>query len=396
MRTFDCIVVGFGGVGSAALWEGAKRGWKMLGLDRFGPAHDRGSSHGHTRIIRRAYFEHPNYVPLVDQAYQLWDELTKRHRTSPEVKPLLISTGLLQVGPPESPIIQGVQTSAKMHHLPIEVFTPDQIEQRLPILKIPSHHIGVFESSAGVLRVELCVAAMLQQAAKLGSELISDCPVTDWQVSDDGKVQVTCGKQSFVADRLVIAGGAWNSQLLSRLNLSLRVLRKQQNWFQLDRVEQKLINRFPSFLVEQDDGSVFYGIPEIDYLGMKVAEHSGGELLTSPEKQNRQLNACDLNRAVGFLKQHFHFGHQRLVHFSQCMYTMSADQHFIIDRVPGMANVSFAAGLSGHGFKFAPVLGKYLIQLVAGERDELFDFLQLRDGISTATSLSLADADNQK
>jgi sarcosine oxidase len=353
----------------------------MLGLARFGPAHDRGSSHGQTRIIRRAYFEHSNYVPLVEQAYQLWDELTKRHRTSPEVKPLLIPTGLLQVGPPKSPIIEGVQTSAQRHQLPIEFFTPQQIEERLPILKIPSHHVGVFESGAGILRVELCVAAMIQQATKLGAELIADCPATSWRVADDGVVTVNCGDAKFEADRLVIAGGSWNAHLLSDLNLALKVLRKQQQWFQLDRVEQKLINRFPAFLFEQDDGAVFYGMPEIDYLGMKVAEHSGGEIIEDPSTINRQLNDADLHRAVQFLQQHFRYGHQRMVHFSQCLYTMSADEHFIIDQYPGFDNVSFAAGLSGHGFKFTPLLGEYLIRLVSGERDPLFDYLRLREGI---------------
>jgi sarcosine oxidase len=382
-KKFDCIVIGFGGVGSGALWEGAKRGWSMLGLDRFGPAHDRGSSHGHTRIIRRAYFEHPNYVPLVERSFELWDELTKRHRTAPEVKPLLIPTGLLQVGPKNSDVIRGVETSAVQHGLRVERFTPAEIKERLPILRVPQHHVGVYEPGAGVLQVELCVAAMIQQATKLGATIMADCPVSAWEIADDGSVVVECGDQEFVGDHLLIAGGAWSNHLLSELGLNLTVLRKQQQWFQLDRVEQKLVNRFPAFLFEQDDGDVFYGIPEINYLGMKVAEHSGGEEVSDPSLLNRELNETELQRVEQFLKQHFHFGYHRLVHFSQCMYTMSRDGHFIVDQYPHLPQVAFAAGLSGHGFKFAPLLGQYLIRLVAGEQDEQLAFLKLRDGVAS-------------
>jgi sarcosine oxidase len=377
MRHYDCIVIGFGGVGSAALWAGAKRGWSMLGLDQFGPGHDRGSSHGHTRIIRRAYFEHPNYVPLVERAFQLWDELTKRHRTSPEVKPLLIPTGLLQVGPPESEVIVGVQQSAKQHGLKTETFSPKDIEARLPILKVPRDHIGVFESGAGVLRVELCVAAMIQQALKLGAEIRSNSAVLRWSIAESGHVEVETEADTLVAERLVIAAGAWSSQVLKQRNLSLQILRKQQHWFQLDRVEQKLLNRFPAFLFEQSDGNVFYGIPELDSLGMKVAEHSGGRPLQHPSQLSPELDESEYARCLEFLRQHFIFGHQRLVHFSPCMYTMSPDGHFMLDHYPGLKQVAFAAGLSGHGFKFAPVLGDYLIRLVDGESDDSFKFLTL-------------------
>ena len=376
MKHYDCIVIGFGGVGSAALWEAAKRGWSVLGIDQFGTAHDQGSSHGHTRIIRRAYFEHPSYVPLVARAYELWDELTRRHRTAPEVKPLLIPTGLLQVGHPESDVIRGVQASAIQFELPVETFSPAQIEQRLPIFNIPPEHVGLFEPAAGILRVELCVAAMIGQATKLGAEIVADTAVLGWDVDDQGTVAVRTTIGRFQSSRLVIAGGPWSARLMPDLNLSLRVLRKQQHWFQLDRVDQKLVNQFPAFLFEQDDKAVFYGIPEIDYLGMKVAEHSGGEIVEDPAHVDRELNDLELKRVEGFLKQHLRFGHHRLVHYSACMYTMSPDGHFIVDRYPGQERVSFAAGLSGHGFKFAPVLGRYLIDLLEAGHDPEFEFLK--------------------
>ena len=217
---------------------------------------------------------------------------------------------------------------------------------------------------------------MVNQAIKLGAEIETNTTVSSWSVGDDGKVEVQTDRGVFQAERLVLAGGAWSPALLPNLNLNLRVLRKQQQWFQIDRVDQKLINGFPSFLIEQSDGSVYYGIPEIDYLGMKVCEHSGGTLVEDPSEMNRELDQPELERVEQFMKDHLVFGHHRMVHYSVCMYAMSTDSHFIVDRYPDLPQVSFAAGMSGHGFKFAPVIGRYLVDLLDGERDPDFEFLK--------------------
>ncbi len=375
MKCFDCIVVGFGGVGSAALRAAAKQGWSVLGIDRFGTAHDRGSSHGQTRIIRRAYFEHPNYVPLTHRAFEMWDELNRRHRTSPDVKELITPVGLLQVGDPDSQVIRGVEASAKAHDLQVERYSAAKIEERLPIFNIPPHQIGLFESGAGILRVELCVAAMIQQAVKHGAQLVVDDPVESWSISE-GLVHVQTQTANYQAKRLVIAAGAWSQSLLPDAPLDLQILKKQQHWFQIDRVDQKLINRFPSFLIEQADGSCFYGIPEINYLGMKVCEHSGGQPITDPTNLNRDLDAEELHRVEEFMQRYMRIGRHRLVHHSACMYSMSTDGHFVVDYYPGTDQVVFAAGLSGHGFKFCPVIGAYLIDLLQGQQDETLAFLK--------------------
>ncbi len=372
---YDCIVIGFGGIGSAALREAANKGWRVLGIDRFGPAHDRGSSHGQTRIIRRAYFEHPNYVPLANRAFEMWDELNKRHRTSIEIKELITKTGLLQIGRPESEVIEGVLHSAQLHDLRIEQFTPREIQLRLPLFKISENHIGLFEPDAAFLRVELCVAAMVNQAVKRGAEICSDAIVERWFVEDSGVVRVLTDQGNFRSKRLVIATGAWSAEMLPDLPLGLQVLRKQQHWFQLDRVDQRIENGFPCFLLEQDNGDCFYGFPEIDYLGMKICEHSRGTPIVGPGTMDRSLNQAELDRTTAFMKSHLNFGRQRLVHHSACMYTMSPDGHFWVDRYPGFSNVVFAAGLSGHGFKFAPVLGQHLIELLEGVCAPELEFL---------------------
>lgn len=161
------------------------------------------------------------------------------------------------------------------------------------------------------------------------------------------------------------------------LDLGLKVLQKQQQWFQLDRVDQKLLNEFPCFLLEQDDGDCFYGFPEINYLGMKVCEHSGGKEISGPAEIDRALNKEELARTEKFMKEHMEFGRSRMVHHSTCLYSMSPDGHFFVDRYPNHDNVVFAAGLSGHGFKFACVLGKQLVDLLNGRNDPDFEFLKL-------------------
>lgn len=373
----DLIVIGFGGVGSATLYHAAKKGWSVLGIDQFGPSHNKGSSHGQTRIIRKAYFEHPNYVPLAEESFERWDELNNRHRTRPDIKPLFERSGILQVGRPESEVIQGVLASAAKHDLKVEQFTPDQIHQRLPLLNISADHIGLFEPEAGFLRVEHCVAAHLAQAKKRGAELLSDCRVTAWSATDQ-HVKVETHNGTFHADRLAICAGAWSASFLSEIGIELKVVAKQQNWFQIDRVEQKYVNDFPTVFIEEDDGEQFYCLPELDSHGMKVCRHTGGKAVTAADQLDRELDEKDIELNEAFMVRRFHHSKRRLVHHSMCMYTMSPDGHFILDTHPDHPNVAFAAGLSGHGFKFSPVLGHRLVEFLDGNRDEELEFLSLK------------------
>ena len=378
MKNYDCIVIGFGGVGSAALRYAALNGWSVLGIDRFGPAHDKGSSHGRSRVFRKAYFEHPDYVPLLIESAELWDELNKRYRTQPSIKQLLHPTGALTVGVEGSRTVNGVIEASKKFDLPLERFTAAEIRRRLPIFNLSDDHVGVFEPDSGYLLVEQCVTAMISQALKHGAEIQSDTVVERWEVDAAGRVTVTTDRGTFQADRLIITAGAWSSQLLPFLSDRLTVVRKQQHWYQLDRVDQKQVNDFPVFLFEEPDGQLFYGVPEMDYLGMKVCRHSGGQAITDPTTMDRSLDAEELAAVESFMDERLIFGRKRLVHHSACMYTMSPDSHFIVDQVPDHSNIVFAAGLSGHGFKMTPAIGKYLIDLLDGKPRSEFEFLRLR------------------
>jgi len=313
-KHFDCIVIGFGGIGSAAMRYAAMSGRTVLGIDQHGPAHTHGSSHGQTRVIRKSYFEHPNYVPMLLESYDLWDELNLRHRTNPETKELLTKCGILQIGPPEGEVITGVLDSAQKHDLKVEHFTRDQITRRLPILKVAENHEGVFEPDGGFLRVELCVAAFIKQALVHDAQIMSNTTVTKVECVDDGGMKIHTTQGEFTADQVIATAGAWSGSVLPDLKLPLKVLAKQQHWYQIDRVDNKLVNEFPCTFVQRDDGSCFYVTPELDTLGMKVCEHTGGDEVKDLSQFSNELDAAQKSRTDEFLEQSFQFTKSRLVH----------------------------------------------------------------------------------
>jgi monomeric sarcosine oxidase len=368
--TYDAIVLGAGGVGSAATWQLAQRGLRVLGIDRFAPPHDRGSSHGHTRIIRQAYFEHPDYVPLLLESYRLWEELEERVG-----RQLKLETGLLEVGPDDGIVVPGVLDAARLHHLEVERLTAAQIERRWPAFRVPAHLSGVFEPRAGLVKVEECVAAFLSVAQQLGAELLSGTEVLGWTTGDSISVRTSAG--DFQTERLIITAGPWASQLLGSLDVPLEVRRKPLMWFGSDNPRTRADAGFPCYLFELPSG-VFYGFPEIDDRGLKAAEHSGGETVADPLRVDRILRDTDSAPVERFLRAHLPAAQTPCRDHAVCMYTMSPDEHFIVDRHPGDPRVVFAAGLSGHGFKFTPVLGKALADLAAdGDTNLQIAFLSL-------------------
>jgi monomeric sarcosine oxidase len=364
MAHYDAIVLGTGGVGSAALFHLARRGVRALGLDRFPPGHDRGSSHGATRIIRQAYFEHPDYVPLLLRAYELWAELAERQR-----RRLYHEVGLLQIGPPNGEVVPGVLASAEQHHLPIEELTARQISARWPGFRAAEGHRGAFERRAGYLEVEACVLAHLEEALALGAELLTDRTVRGWRAAGSGVV-VETDRESFSAGSLVIAAGAWAGQFLGELGVRLEVRRKPLFWFEAMETAYDAARGCPCFLFETPAG-VFYGMPQIDALGVKVAEHTGGAVVTDPLAVTRGLEPAERRRVEEFISASLPQVSHRMTQHSVCMYTMSPDAHFLVDRHPAHPQVCFAAGLSGHGFKFTGVLGEALADLAIDGRTSL-------------------------
>ena len=371
MERYDAIVLGTGGVGSAALLHLARRGVRVLGIDRFSPPHDRGSTHGHTRVIRQAYFEHPDYVPLLAASYRLWHELEDRVS-----RRLFHKVGLIQVGPADGHVVPGVLQSAAAHGLAIEQLSVAAVERRWGGLRVPGHFAGVFEPDAGYLLVEDCVRAHLDAARQAGAELLTDTEVLAWRATAD-EVVVQTSQGEIAAGRLIIAAGPWAGRVLAGLNIGLTIRRKSLFWFHTDAPQYELAAGFPVFLFELPAG-VFYGFPKLDARGLKVGEHTGGQNVDDPLAVDRSVDAADQHRLAEFLSAHLPQVSTRVADHTVCLYTMSPDEHFIVDRHPEHANVVFAAGLSGHGFKFVPVLGQVLAELALdGGTAQPIDFLSL-------------------
>ena len=364
MQQADCIVIGTGGIGSAALFHAAQRGARVVGIDRFPPGHDRGSSHGETRLIRLAYMEHPDYVPLLRRAYSLWAELSERCNEQ-----LYTETGLLEVGPADGDMVPGVRASAQEHGLEVEELSPAEVERRFPGYRVPETMTAIFEKCAGFLQVEACVVAAITEAQKLGAELRSGEAVQSWQPNGSGVV-VTTDKEQYAAERLIITPGAWASSLLDSLRIPFSLLRKSLFWYQTNDPVYTVENGCPCFFYETPHGN-FYGFPAKDASGLKVAEHSGGQPLSDPFALNQDVDPDDQRQVEQFLQTYLPgVSLQRQKHVA-CMYTMSPDEHFVVDQHPDYPQVSFVAGLSGHGFKFASVLGEVLSQLALDGRTPL-------------------------
>ncbi|MEZ6062443.1 MAG: N-methyl-L-tryptophan oxidase [Planctomycetaceae bacterium] len=369
---YDVIVIGTGGIGSAVLYELARRGANVLGLDRFPPGHNRGSSHGQSRIIRRSYFEHPDYVPLLHEAYRLWDEFCERRFAN-----LLHRTGLLYSGQPNGAVIQGVLNSAKQHRLTVEQLSPADAAARFPGFRLPDDSAVLFEADAGYLLVEECVKAFIEEATRFGAEAKHGETVIEW-FADPGRVTVRTNSQAYKAERLVITSGCWANDLLADLKIPLKVILKHLHWFEPDDDRYFESNGCPCFFVEALDG-YFYGFPTDGVNGVKVAEHSGGVLIHDPLTIDRREDSADTQRVSEFLKRHLPGVSSRRRLHDVCFYTMSPDEHFIVDRHPQHDSVCFAAGMSGHAFKFASVLGRVLAELAMDGQPSLnVDFLNLR------------------
>ncbi len=364
MAGYDAIVLGVGGVGSAALYHLARRGARVLGIDRFQPGHDRGSSHGHTRLIRQAYFEHPNYVPMVMRAFQLWHELEQQSGES-----LYNQVGLLQIGLPTGEVLSGVRISARMHGLEIQELSAREAAAGFPGFLVPQSCEAIFEHRAGYLLVERCVLAHVAQATRLGAKLQLGEVVRDWR-AEGGGVVVQTDRATYTAERLIICAGAWACQVLDELGIRFEVRRKPLYWWQTRGDSYRADRGCPGFLYQLPHGC-FYGFPQIDPRGIKVAEHTGGPIVQDPLTVARDIDSKDQERVAGFVAEYLSEATTHCSDHTVCMYTMTTDGHFVVDRHPEHPHVALAAGLSGHGFKFTCVLGEVLSQLALDGRVDL-------------------------
>ncbi len=354
---FDVIVVGVGAMGSAACQQLAVRGLRVLGLEQFDIPHARGSSHGFTRAIRLAYHEHPDYVPLLRRAYELWHALEELSGQQ-----LLTITGGLYLGSSRSQQLRDTVTAAEEHRVPYETLDRQALAERFPQFQVPEDFWAVLESQAGFLRPELAVAAQVMTALGHGAVIHGHEPVLQWQ-ADPACVRVVTQRGVYEAERVVFCGGAWTGRLLADLKLPLRVSRQPMAWFWPQRPELFGLDRLPIWALAHDDGSSHYGFPTLpDNPGFKIARHWPGET-ADPDALDRNGSAADEADCRDFLQRYLPLADGPLMGLRICMYTNSPDGHFIVDRHPQFERVVLAGGFSGHGFKFAPVIGEILADL---------------------------------
>lgn len=355
--TYDVIVIGLGGMGSAAAYHLAARGQRVLGLEKFTPAHDKGSSHGGSRIIRQSYFEDPAYVPLLLRAYELWDELARDSG-----RDVYRMTGGLFIGPPDCLTVAGSLRASRQWDLPHDLLDEDEIRQRFPNFTPQPGDVALFEAKAGFARPELTVQAHLDLAEKAGAALRFGEEVIEWSETARG-VTVRTAAGTYTAGQVVICPGAWAPQLLADFGIPITVERQVLYWLDPVGGVEPFVDH-PIFIDEDAAGMQIYGFPAIDGPrgGVKVAFFRKG-IECTPDTIDRTVHDREICEMRDRAAQLLPALDGPCIHSATCMYTNTPDQHFVIARHPDTENVTVACGFSGHGFKFVPVVGEILADL---------------------------------
>jgi sarcosine oxidase len=354
---YDVIVVGVGAMGSAAAMHLAARGLRVMALDRFDVPNDRGSSHGLTRIIRIAYYEHPSYVPLLVRAAELWAELERRAGER-----LFVCTGSIDASAPGDPVFEDSWRSCEMHALRHEVLTSAELARRFPAYHLPADHVVVFQPDGGFLIPETAVDAHMRLAAANGASVRARDRVLSWEEHGDG-VEVRTETATYVADRLVLSAGSWMADFVPDYAALFEPERQVVAWFEIADSPKFAPECFPVFNVTVEEGR-YYGFPEWGSPGFKVGRyHHLGELV-HPDSVDRGVHDRDVEVLQAFARRYFPAGSGPLVGSSVCLFTNTPDEHFIIDRLPGHERVHVVSACSGHGFKFASVVGEIVADLV--------------------------------
>lgn len=357
MKRRDVIVAGLGAMGSAVCDQLANRGVSVLGLDRFAPPHERGSSHGESRIIREAYFEDPAYVPLVQRAYQCWRALERDTGRT-----LLRETGGLMIGTEDGALVAGALRSAREHRLEHQLLGRDALRARFPQFELDANQVAVWEPRAGYLAPEACVAAQLERAARHGAELRTGETVESWRADGEG-IEVATSRGREHARHLVLAAGAWLPGLLGGAPLALEVERVTLYWF--DPASDPAAfdpARMPIWIWEHERDRYIYGFPRLER-GIKIARHHEGERCT-PDDPRAPVPAAEQDAMRRLVARRLPGAAGALRETATCLYTNTADQHFVIDRHPACDAVTIVSACSGHGFKFASAIGELVAERV--------------------------------
>ena len=360
-KHYDAIVVGIGAMGSATLYQLSKRGFNALGIEQFGIPHSMGSSHGLTRIIRLAYYEDPAYVPLLRRAYELWHELEREADER-----LLIQTGSLDIGPADSEVFAGSLQSCIEHELPHEAFDGRELSRRFPGFRMPADSMALYQPEGGYLLPEHCIRTYARLAQSHGVTVHTGERLLGWDILPDGRVAARTDSATYTADKLVLCGGAWASKLAPVLHGKAVPERQVLIWLRTKQPKLFTPESFPVWNAMVDEGR-YYGFPEVnpngDTPGMKFGRWHHRDEVCDPDALDRETHPEDEALLRGFAERYFPDGAGETLNMAACMFTNTADEHFILDTLPGRPQVSLAAGFSGHGFKFSSVVGEIMADL---------------------------------
>ena len=370
-QEFDCIVIGVGGMGSSTLYNLAKRGRRVLGLEQFDIPHAEGSSHGVNRIIRLAYYEHPSYVPLLRRAYELWSEIE-----SVTGEQLLYKTGSIDTAPSGHEVFEGSLESCLLHDIPHRVLNHAQINEEFPGYQLPPGHMGLLQGDGGFVLSERSIVAYANAAMSTGAEIHAREVVSGWE-PDQGGVRVFTDRGEYTAERLVITAGAWTSGMVPILDDLAVPERQVLAWLQPIDGSLYTPEVFPVFNAYFDEGR-YYGFPVYGIPGFKVGRYHHLEEVIDPDFAIKTVNSEDEAVLRSAVERYFPKANGTTMTLKTCMFTNTPDEHFIVDLLPANPQVAVAAGFSGHGFKFASVIGEILADLaINGETEHNIDLLKI-------------------
>ncbi|MCX8277020.1 MAG: N-methyl-L-tryptophan oxidase [Dehalococcoidia bacterium] len=353
VKHFDSIVVGVGGMGSSAVYNLAKRGQKVLGIEKFDVPHSEGSSHGVNRIIRLAYYEDSSYVPLLRRAYEMWSEIETIAKEQ-----LLYKTGSIDTAPSGHELFEGSLQSCLEHDIPHEILNYRQINERFPGYEMPPGHMGLYQQDGGFVLSERAIVAYVNAAVTEGATIQARETVLNWEPEADG-VRVFTDRSEYTADRLVITAGAWTAGMLPSLEELAVPERQVLAWLQPEEPSLFTPEVFPVFSAFFEEGR-YYGFPVFGIPGFKIGRYHHLEEVADPDHVERNVTQEDEDVLRAASARYFPKANGTIMTLKTCLFTNTPDEHFIIDTVPGYPQVAVAAGFSGHGFKFASVVGEIL------------------------------------
>ena len=354
---YDCIVIGLGGMGSASLFELSSKGQNVLGIEQFDIGHDKGSSHGLSRIIRLAYWEGIEYVPLVLRAHDRWIELEKTYNEK-----LLNITGALDIGLESSETISGSLKACREFDIPHEIFTSTELSKKFPAYLLPEEYSSVFQKDGGFLVPESCINLYVNESINNGADVKQNCKVLGWE-SDGNIVTVSTSDGNFKTKKLVITAGAWTGILQDEMSRFLTPERQVVSWFKPESPEYYNSDQFPVFNMEVPEGR-YYGFPIHHYEGIKIGRYGHLNENINPDSISREITDLDIATLRVPMEKYFQPTNPEPLFSQVCMFTNTPDEHFVLDYLPGNDSVFIASGFSGHGFKFASVIGELISDLM--------------------------------